>query len=223
MQALVDRVASGNHALILDEPAAPESAIAPVVVVDDDATLVGALRTGRDERAAQALFDRHASLVRRILARTLGPFHDVEDHVQETFAAFFRQLRELRDPAATRAFLVSVAVRVARKELRVRRVRRILRLAPNEELPETAVGGEDELEARIAIRRLFAVLDELDPASRLAFTLRHVEEMELMEVAVATGESLASVKRRLARVVPIVNARLARDPAVAPYLGGAVS
>src|SRR5262249_34856032 len=66
-----------------------------------------ALRTGRDERAAQTLFDRHARLVRRILVRTLGPFHDVEDHVQETFAAFFRQLRDLRDPDATRAFLVS--------------------------------------------------------------------------------------------------------------------
>jgi RNA polymerase sigma-70 factor (ECF subfamily) len=65
---------------------------------------------------------------------------------------------------------------------------------------------------------VYAILDDLDTSSRLAFTLRFFEEMELMEVALATGESLASVKRRLARVVPIVNARASRDDALAPYV-----
>ena len=65
---------------------------------------------------------------------------------------------------------------------------------------------------------LFEILDELDAQSRLVFTLRFLEEMELMEVAVAVGESLASVKRRLARVVLVIHARAAQDSALAPYL-----
>jgi RNA polymerase sigma-70 factor (ECF subfamily) len=192
---------------------------AAVELGHEDAVLVRLVRVGGDHRAAGSLFDRYAPLVRRVLVRTLGPFHEVEDHVQETFIAFFRQLGTLKNEESVRAFLVSIAVRTARHELRRRRVRRILRLAPPEELSDVAgTGGGTDYEGREALRRLFAILDELDTTSRLAFTLRFVEEMELMEVAIAIGESLASVKRRLARVVPIVNARAARDAALSPYI-----
>ena len=186
---------------------------------DHDAALLRRLRDQVDPHAAARLFDRYAPLVRRILARTLGPFLEVEDHVQETFVAFFRQVRTLKNEEAVRAYLVSIAVRVARHELRHRRVRRILRLAPPDEITDVAgAAPREDHEAREAVRRLFAILDELDTPSRLVFTLRYLEEMELMEVAVAVGESLASVKRRLARVVPIVTARASHDPALAPYV-----
>jgi len=185
----------------------------------DDATLARLVRAQRDQRAAGILFDRHAPVVRRILTRTLGPFHEVEDHVQETFVQFFRQLGSLRNDDALRAFVVSIAVRTARHELRRRRVRKILRFAPPEELSDfaEAVEGVDH-EGREALRHLFAILDDLDTPSRLAFTLRHLEEMELMEVAVAVGESLASVKRRLGRVTALVNARAMVDPALSIYV-----
>jgi RNA polymerase sigma-70 factor, ECF subfamily len=186
----------------------------------EDAGLARALRAG-SRHAPGELFDRHAPMVRRILARTLGPWCDIEDHVQETFLAFFRGLRGLRDEEAVRAFLVSIAVRIARGELRRRRVRRILRLAPPEEMVEIA-GPTDavDLEGREAVRRLFAILDELDSSSRLAFTLRHLEEMELTDIALAVGESLATVKRRLARVAPVLKARIASDPSLAAYVHG---
>jgi RNA polymerase sigma-70 factor (ECF subfamily) len=184
----------------------------------EDAVLVRLVRVGTDHHAAGLLFDRYAPLVRRVLTRTLGPFHEVEDHVQETFIVFFRQLKTLKNDESVRAFVVSIAVRTARHELRRRRVRRILRLSAPEELSDFAGGVGADMEGREALRRLFAILDELDTPSRLVFTLRFLEDMDLMEVAVAVGESLASVKRRLSRVVPIVNARAARDEALSPYL-----
>jgi RNA polymerase sigma-70 factor (ECF subfamily) len=184
----------------------------------EDAALARATREG-SKRAAGELYDRHAPLVRRILARTLGPWQDVDDHVQETFLAFFRELRGLRDDTAARAFLVSIAVRIARGELRRRRVRRILRFAPPEEIVEVAGAGEGvDLEGREAMRSLFRLLDELDTSARLAFSLRYLEEMELAEVAEAVGESLATVKRRLARVLPVVKARILRDPSLVACL-----
>jgi RNA polymerase sigma-70 factor (ECF subfamily) len=185
----------------------------------DDAVLARLVRVGGDQRAAGILFDRHAPVVRRILTRTLGPFYEVEDHVQETFVHFFRQLGGLKNDDALRAFVVSIAVRTARHELRRRRVRKILHLSPPEELSDFAEAAPDvDHEGREALRRLFAILDSLDTSSRLAFTLRHLEEMELMEVAVALGESLASVKRRLARVTSVVNARAAVDSALSVYV-----
>jgi RNA polymerase sigma-70 factor (ECF subfamily) len=185
----------------------------------DDAVLARLVRVGGDQRAAGILFDRHAPVVRRILTRVLGPFHEVEDHVQETFVHFFRQLGGLKNDDALRAFVVSIAVRTARHELRRRRVRRILHLSPPEELSDFAQGSEGaDHDGREALRRLFEILDDLDAPSRLAFTLRYLEEMELMEVAAAIGESLASVKRRLARVTQIVNARAAVDSALSVYM-----
>jgi RNA polymerase sigma-70 factor (ECF subfamily) len=188
-----------------------------------DLALVRAAREG-DKRAAGMLFDRHVPLVRRILARTLGPFCDVEDHVQETFLAFFRALHGLKNEEAVRAFLVSIAVRIARGELRRRKVRRILRFAAPEEITEIAGSTEGvDVEAREAVRRLFAILDDLDTRSRMAFSLRHLEQMELTEVAEAVGESLATVKRRLGRVAPIVQARIHRDPYLANFVRGGLS
>jgi RNA polymerase sigma-70 factor (ECF subfamily) len=185
----------------------------------EDAVLVRLVRVGGDHRAAGALFDRYAPLVRRVLARTLGPFGEIEDHVQETFISFFGSLRSLKNDDAVKSFLIGIAVRTARHALRRRRVRRILRFAPPEELSDFAATSEgSDHEGREALRRLFEILDELDTTSRLVFTLRHLEDMELMEVALAVGESLASVKRRLARVVTVVNARAASDPALAPYM-----
>jgi DNA-directed RNA polymerase specialized sigma24 family protein len=54
----------------------------------------------------------------------------------------------------------------------------------------------------------------------MAFTLRHLEQMELAAVADALGDSLATVKRRLGRVVPVVAARIERDPYLAAYARG---
>jgi RNA polymerase sigma-70 factor (ECF subfamily) len=192
----------------------------PPKIDHDDTELVRLVCDRKDSHAGGMLFDRYAPLVRRILVRTLGPFYEVEDQVQDTFVAFFRQVETLKNTDALRAFLVSITVRTARHELRRRRVRRVLHLAPPEEIAEAAPAGrEPDHDGREALRRLFAILDDLDTASRLVFTLRYLEEMELMEVAVAVGESLASVKRRLARIVPVVNARARRDEALAPYLG----
>jgi RNA polymerase sigma-70 factor (ECF subfamily) len=178
---------------------------------EDDAQLVTAVREDRSDAAARVLFDRYAALVRRILQRTLGPAREVEDQLQETFLAFFRQLGELRSDGSARAYLVSIAIRIARSELRRRRLRRILRLTPAEELVELAGNEDPNWEARRAVSRLFAILDELDTDSRLAFALRHIEEMELTDVASALGISLATVKRRLTKVEPIVRARLAGE------------
>lgn len=185
----------------------------------DDRVLAQMVRSSRDQRAAGVLFDRHAPVVRRILTRTLGPFHEVEDLVQETFVHFFNKLDGLRNLDALRSFVVSIAVRVVKHELRRRRVRKILHLAPPEELSELPepMRGIDH-DAREALRRLFVILDDLDVQSRLVFTLRHLDEMELMEVAVAVNESLASVKRRLGKVTAVVHARAMSDSALSPYV-----
>src|SRR5277367_3203183 len=107
----------------------------------DDATLAR-LVAAQDPRAAAALWDRYATLVRGILRRTFGPVAEVEDLVQDAFIGLFRTLPGLRDPEALRSFVVGTALRVARSELRRRRVRRWLSLTSTGSVPETETPGE---------------------------------------------------------------------------------
>lgn len=182
----------------------------------EDAALVRAAARG-EERAAEAIWDRFAPLVRGIVRRALGPQGEVSDLVQESFLQLFRLIPELRDPESLRSFLIGITLRVVGSELRRRRVRRWLHLTDSGSLPETA-GLEEDDEAREALRRLYAALDRLGDGDRLIFVLRHIEGLELTDVAASLGMSLATAKRRLAKTMERLLAMAARDPALSDYL-----
>jgi RNA polymerase sigma-70 factor (ECF subfamily) len=172
--------------------------------------------------APAAIWDRYAPLVRRVLRRAVGPGPGVEDLLQEVFVQFFRSVRKLADPGALRPFLIGITLRVSASERRRRRFKRWLTLSPSGELPERATAPHDE-HARAALRRFYAILDDLDEQGRAAFILRHVEQLDLAEIAEAMGISLATVKRRLAKVTPIVAARVRADELLAPWAGAGAS
>ena len=171
----------------------------------------------RDPRAATLVWDRYASMVRWVLYRSVGPTHDVEDLVQDTFAGFFRNVGTLRDDSSLRPFLVGIALRTARSALRKRRVRRWLRLSDTGALPEVPTSDGDP-RLREAVRRLYAILDELGDRERLAFVLRHADGHELTETATALGVSLATVKRILSRAEDHVHLRAKQDDLLSAWL-----
>lgn len=186
----------------------------PREVAPDDAALVRAVLAGKKGAVLQ-VWDRHAPLVRGVLRRSLGPGPDVEDLVQEVFLAFHRRVSSLRDPDALRAFLVSIATRIAISEIRRRKVRRFLRLTDDGELPEQVAVHDDGPEA---LSRLHALLDTCSAPDRLAYVLRHIEGLEVEEVAAALDLSLSTTKRRLARVEARIVSLARRDPLLASYL-----
>jgi len=170
-----------------------------------------------DPQVASILWDRFSPLVRGLLRRSLGPGADVEDQVQDVFLRFFSDIDNLREPSKVRSFLVGITIHVARSELRRRRVRRWLMLSDTGTLPDGEAAPRDD-DAREALRRLYAILDDFDAQSRLAFVLRHIEGLELTEVAVGLGLSLATTKRRLAKVVARISSKVAQDLVLRAYL-----
>jgi len=184
----------------------------------DDAALVAAL-VAKEPAAAGAAWDLFAPLVRSLLWQTLAVGADVDDLTQDVFLHLFRRIDGLRDPNALRSFVVGITIRVARSELRRRRVRRWLRLTDSGELPEAAAVSDDHA-AREALRRLYAILDKMDDEARLAFVLRYVQGLELTEVATALGISLATTKRRIAHVHERIAIHARGDACLAPFLDG---
>jgi RNA polymerase sigma-70 factor (ECF subfamily) len=90
-----------------------------------------------------------------------------------------------------------IAARMARRRLRGRRMRIWLGVGGDydyTQLADHAATAED----RVLLAQLYRALDRLPVRHRLAWTLRHVEELELDAVAQACRCSLATVKRWIA-------------------------
>jgi RNA polymerase sigma-70 factor (ECF subfamily) len=182
----------------------------------DDKALANALLAGQPG-AANKVWHKYEPMVRRMLARAMGPDRDVDDLTQDVFLTFFDKLPGLRKPESLRSFLISVTTFTMRAELRRRWVRRIMRLSSDGQLPEVAAEGPDRDE-REALSRFYRVLDGLSADDRTAFTLRFVEGLELLEVAEAMNISLATLKRRLGPIYERVLAQVKLDPLLAAYV-----
>jgi RNA polymerase sigma-70 factor (ECF subfamily) len=202
-----DEMPNGGRLYLVTDDVRPERS---------DVELVSAFL--RNEAGAPGeVWDRFYPLVRRILARAVGPHHDVEDMVQEVFLRLYRKLPTLRDPSSLRSFVLSIAMRVIQTELRVRWVRRWLGLFDDGELPDRA-SDDTDLDAREALDRFYQILDRLSPKHRAAFVLRYVEGLELVDVADALDVSLATIKRWLPRISKRVFSQAQRDPLLAAYI-----
>ena len=181
-----------NHAA-----AAASAAVIRLPVAEADASLVLAARRG-DRSALTALVERHAPRVRRVLARVLGPDPELSDLVQDVFVTAFATLDRLEEPSSVGPWLTQIAVFTGRGRIRRRSRWRFLRFVAPEELPERLVPAHDATTSATA-RALYRVLDRLHREERVAFALRHIDGMELTEVAQACDVSLSTIKRRLSR------------------------
>jgi len=142
-----------------------------------------------------SLFERYAGYVARVAARMLGRDDaDVDDVVQEVFFIALHRLDRIHSTDAARPWLMTVTVRTVQRALRRRRWRRLLLGASSAaEVPATGVTAEQ----RVLLARIYRTLDEIEPRSRIAWILRHVEGERLEDVADACGCSLATAKRRI--------------------------
>lgn len=181
-----------------------------------DAQLVDDVAHG-DELALGVVWDRYSKLVRNVLLGAIGADGAAEDLLQEVFLAFHRGAKQIHDGSALRGYLVGVAVRLAAMELRRRKVRRWVGLSATGDLPDMPVAPQD-VEGRESLRALLRVLDQVSTRRRLAFVLRHVQGLEILEVASALEVSESTARRELTRARRQL-ALLARgEPALCRYL-----
>jgi RNA polymerase sigma-70 factor (ECF subfamily) len=182
----------------------------------DDATLARALMAGNSWAHTMA-WNRFASTVFNMASHTLGNEDEAKDVTQEVFYRLFARAKTLRKPESLRSFVVSFAIRILKWHLRRRRANAWLSLYPPKDLPEAPFGGSDP-EARDALRRFYGLLDRLATRERLIFSLRHLESMEMQEIAAATDLSLSTVRRTHERAALKMSRWIESDEAMAGFL-----
>jgi RNA polymerase sigma-70 factor (ECF subfamily) len=146
-----------------------------------------------------AVFRRYAPYVAAVAHRLLGRDAEVDDTVQEVFLVAVRGLSRVRDPSAVKGWLARIAVRSARRRLRLRRLRGLFGVH-DPSAYNAVVDQQASPEQRALLERVYRVLDAVPADQRIAWTLRHIEGEQLEAVADLCGCSLATAKRRITAV-----------------------
>lgn len=190
----------------------------------EDVLLVDRCLTG-EPAATRELFRRHRQRVHACLYRVLGSNRDMDDLLQEAFLQVFQSLRSWRAEASLATWIDRVSVRVAYRYLsqRGRRVPTAVLEDDDAAASDAGPGARRQL-ARDGIKRLYAVLDELSPAARLAFTLHELDGRSLAETAQLVGAAVTATKLRVWRARKRIEAAAAADPVLREFLapGGEV-
>jgi len=159
----------------------------------------------RGDRAAFGQFvERHREAVFRFARWSVGDDADAEDVLQQTFIAAWRAAGDARVERGARAWLLTIARRLASR-LREQRGERQQREQSIEELGSLAGFGDEsctpERMARIAEEReqVESALRALAPAEREILVLRDIEGLDGATTAELLGLGLAAQKSRLHR------------------------
>jgi len=174
------------------------------------------------DRAAQTrLFREEVRRVHGLLYRVLGPNGPHEDLIQETFLRVFRSLAQFRGESQLTTWIGGIALNVAYGYLRSNPTPAVrLELVPDARADGTE--AEQQVAARQGLRRVYQLLERMDPRLRIAFTLHAIDGRPLREVAELMSASLVATKARVWRARRELDKRAKRDPLLATFLGGAL-
>ncbi|GIF73558.1 RNA polymerase sigma factor [Asanoa siamensis] len=165
----------------------------------DDAVIVR--RSHLEPEVFAVLFRRHASVIKRYIARRIGP-HDAEDVLADTFLEAFRQ-RQRYDSSLVdaRPWLYGIATnrlgRFRRTELKQ------LRAMERTGIDPVLVCFTDRSDARVGAKlmsqRLAGALGRLSAGQRDALLLIAWAELTYEETAAALGVPVGTVRSRISR------------------------
>ncbi|RXH56464.1 RNA polymerase sigma factor [Granulicella sibirica] len=164
-----------------------------------------------DRDAYRTLMDRHFQYVFRIAFRITGNESDAEDVAQESFLRAYNKLSTFRHDATFSTWISRIAMNTAinlierrKRDLTERADRIADEPTPEEQtrqIPDHKAGPERLLLDSESTTIRQAAMDSLTPMERTAFTLRHMEELPIAEIATALNIPANSAKQAVFRAV----------------------
>jgi RNA polymerase sigma-70 factor (ECF subfamily) len=164
-----------------------------------------------DRDAYRVLMDRHFCSVTRVAFRITGNEADAEEAAQEAFLRAYNKLPSFRQDSTFSTWIMRITMNTA-INLVERRKRDLSYHAPRIEdevsntnhtvrVADPQAGPEVSLLRREAVSLRQAAMAELTPMERTAFTLRHMEDVPMAEIATALNVTSNSAKQAVFRAV----------------------
>jgi RNA polymerase sigma-70 factor (ECF subfamily) len=181
----------------------------------DDAALLRGVSRG-DEESLAVLYDRHAGWLTVRLTRRCAMPDVVDQAIQDTFLALWREAGSYRGSGDVAAFIWGIGIRrlidaIRRENEAARRLSWRMAESP------VVVSAEDQVLAGIEHGRLGQALARLSPELRGAIEATVLDGLTCAEAAVLLGVAEGTIKSRCHR------ARLALRAALADQQAGAGS
>lgn len=156
----------------------------------------------------------------RVFRFLLGMLRDrdaAETLTQETFLRAWNARAGFREDCSIASWLMHIALNLARDHTRTGRFRFWKKVSASAVEASEVAGSlrsqEDSAEARLMARqqieKVWETVGTLSERQRSIFLLRFMEEMEIAEIAAATGLPLGTVKSHLYRAIAAVRTRQA--------------
>ena len=160
-----------------------------------DERLVAIAKEG-DERAFEALYERHSPAILRYCRSLLRSTQEAEDVKQEVFALAISALRRGAEPDAFRPWLYRVAHNACMSHLRMRRP---VLVADNGVLVGPAAAVEPVEDHREELRQLLDDIGKLPDVQRGALLLREMDGFSYEQVGEVLGLPLSTVRASIFR------------------------
>jgi RNA polymerase sigma-70 factor (ECF subfamily) len=171
-----------------------------------------------------AVIETHRPRVFRFLFVSLRDSDLAETLTQETFLRAWNSRSSFRGDCSIATWLTRIALNLLRDHTRTQRFRFWRRAASSSIdaaeiaafLPHPDSRPDSRLIASEQMTLIWKTVSGLSERQRTVFLLRFVDEMELPEIAVATGIPLSTVKSHLYRALAAIRARHTTTPRETP-------
>ena len=181
----------------------------------DEREVLERIRAG-DISAVQTLFEEHKTRIYRVCLLYTDNADDAKDVLQETFLRAYKSVRHFRGDSSFTTWLTRIAINIC---LNLRRDRRSSETLETDrldsvqfDLPQSSFADpEGALEVRELRDRIRALVERLLPRERMAFVLKHFEQLKIREISVMMHISEGTVKSFLHRAVVTLRQELSRD------------
>lgn len=163
-----------------------------------------------------SIVQAHRPKIFRFLLASTRDADLAETLTQECFLKAHRNWDRFRGESSVMTWLMRIAINLEKDHWRNRRVQFWRRTQTNavdldeasDWLPSGERSAEQQMLAREQVGRVWTAVEGLSPRQRRVFLLRYVEDLELSEIARATGLSEGTVKAHLSRALVKVRAEL---------------
>jgi RNA polymerase sigma-70 factor (ECF subfamily) len=193
---------------------AASTALEPIAAATADET-AGIVREAVAQEFSSIVQIHRPQIFRFLLAST----RDVdlaETLTQECFLKAHRNWDRFRGESSAMTWLMRIAINLQKDHWRNRRLQFWRHTQNNavdagqasEWLPSEERSVEQQMMAREQVQQVWKAVERLSARQKTVFLLRYVEEMELKEIAQATGLNEGTVKAHLSRALVKVRAEL---------------
>ncbi len=172
-----------------------------------DKELMELIQAG-DDKAFEMLVGRFQDRLLNFVGRIVTDRDTAEELVQETFLRIFNQKNSYTPEYAVSTWIYTIALNLARSELRKRKLRRFLSLDFIKEEADVELPAKIDLQSVSLAPIIQKAIEKLPVDYKTAFVLCDIQRLPYQQIAEVMGVPVGTVKSRINRARSMLRDKL---------------